>query len=71
MYLEHLTLHKLTNEQTLSCKGIISEDELFKSLKPMENNKSPGIDGLSKEFCKCFWDEIKKLFLASINRVKS
>ena len=35
----------------------------------MENNKSPGNDGLSKEFYECFWDEIKKPFLASIHKV--
>ena len=30
-YLEHIPLPKLTNEQTLNCEGIISEDEVFKS----------------------------------------
>ena len=67
-YLENIPLPKLTNEQTLSCEGIISEDEVFKSLKSMENNKSPGNDGLSKEFYECFWDEIKKPFLVSIHK---
>ena len=67
-YLELIPLLKLTNEQTLSCEGIISEDEVFKSLKSMENNKSPGNDGLSKEFYECFWNEIKNPFLASIHR---
>ena len=38
-YLENIPLPKLTSEQTLSCEGIISEDEVFKSLKSMENNK--------------------------------
>ena len=56
VYLEHIPLPKLSNEQTLSCEGIISEDEVFKSLKSMKNNKSPRNDGLSKEFYKCFWD---------------
>ena len=67
-YLEHIPSPKLTNEQTLSCEFIISEDEVFKSLKSMKNNKSPGNDGLSKEFYECFWDEIKNPFLASIHR---
>ena len=31
-------------------------------------NKSPGNDGLSKELYECFWDEIKKPFLASIHK---
>ena len=47
VYLELIPLPKLTNEQTLSCEGAISEDEVFKSLESMENNKSPGND----EFC--------------------
>ena len=34
----------------------MSEDEVFKSLKSMENNKSPGNDGFSKDSYECFWD---------------
>ena len=41
-YIELIPLPKLTNEQTVSCEGIISEDEVFQSLKSTENNKSPG-----------------------------
>ena len=67
-YIKLIPLPKLTNEQTLSCGGNISEDEVFKSLKSMENNKSTGNDGLSKEFYECFWNEIKNPFLASIHR---
>ena len=64
-----MPLPKLTNEQTLSCEGIISDDKVFKSFKSVENNKSPGNDGLSKEFYKFFWNKIKNPLLASINRV--
>ena len=67
-YLEHISLPKFTNEQTLSCEGITSEDELFESFKSMENNKSLGHDGRSKELYECFWDEIKNPFLASLHR---
>ena len=68
VYLENINipLPTLINEQTLRCEGIISEDEVFKNLKSMENNRSSRNDGLSKEFYECFWDEIKKPFLASI-----
>ena len=54
VYLENIPLPKLANEQTLSCEGIISSDEVFKSLKSMDNNKSPGIDGLSRKFLNAF-----------------
>ena len=33
----------------------------------MENDKKPGNDGLSKEFYKVFWDDVKRPLLASIN----
>ena len=32
----------------------------------MQNNKSPGNDGLTKEFYKTFWNEMKYLFMNSI-----
>ena len=45
---------------------MISEDEVFKSLKSMEKIKSP--DGLSEEFYESFWNGIKNRFLTSIHR---
>ena len=63
-YLEFIYLPKLTNKQILSCEGIISKDEVFKRLKSVENNKSPGNDGLSKEFYEYYWNEIKNLFFS-------
>ena len=67
-YLDKAPLPKLTNEQTLGCEGIISEDEVFKSLKSMDNNKPPGNDWLSKVFYKSFWYKVKKPILDSIHK---
>ena len=66
-YLQNISLPKPTNKQTLSSDGFVSEDEVFKTLKLMGNNKSPGNNGLSKQFYECSWDEVKKPFLASIH----
>ena len=52
-YLELMPLPNLTNEQKLSCEGITSKDEVFKSLKSMGNNKWSENDGLSREFFEC------------------
>ena len=38
-----MLLPKLTNDQTLSFEGIISEDEVLKNLKSLDNTKSPGM----------------------------
>ena len=42
------------NDRNL-CEGYIAENELQIALHTMENNKSPGLDGLSTNFYKCFW----------------
>lgn len=46
-------------------KNILEEGltitEIENALKQMKNGKSPGIDGLTSEFLKHFWADIKKL----------
>ena len=37
----------------------------------MQSNKSPGNDGLTKEFYEGFWDEIKELLIASVTGAKN
>ena len=62
-YLEDIPLAnspKLTNGQAFSCKGVISEYEVPKSLKSIEINKSTRNDRLSKKLYECFWNEAKK-----------
>ena len=34
----------------------------------MPNNKSPGNDGIKKEFYEAFWEELKTLLLLSVNK---
>ena len=57
----------LDETQKRGCEGTITESELLKSLKSFKNGKSPGTDGLTAEFYKYFWCDIKLYFLASIN----
>ena len=40
------------------------------SLKSIQNNKTPGNDGLTKEFYETFWNEIKHVFLKSLKQAK-
>ena len=49
------------------CEGLISEEECREAIFSMKNNKSPGSDGLSTEFYKCFWDDVKLMVIESIN----
>ena len=49
-YLNPIKISKLTKEQSRKCEGEITEEELLKALKKMPKNKSPGNDGITKEF---------------------
>ena len=62
--LNSVKFNKLTDTdlgQTLSVK------ELANALKKMKNGKSPGIDGISSEFLKVFWNRLKYIITNAIN----
>ena len=69
-FLNSISLPTLTNDEKLICDGEITETELFISLSKMENNKSPGNDGLTKEFFVTFWSELKDTFILSLKESK-
>ena len=39
-------------------------------MKSFSNNKSPGNNGLTKEFYETFWEELKQSFMNSLNQAK-
>ena len=36
----------------------------------MQNDKSPGNDGLAKEFYETFWNELKEIFIDSVSETE-
>ena len=58
---------KLTEDEKNSIKGPVSEYECASALKAMQNNKSPGSDGITTEFYKLFWSDIKSYYVKSLN----
>ena len=53
------THHTLNQEEKLVCDDLLNEYECGLALKEMQNNKSPGSDGIAIEFYKIFWNDIK------------
>ena len=49
-FFETENVTSLSEEEKLSCDGIVSEDECLRALKEFKNCKSPGKDGLSESF---------------------
>ena len=66
-FINNQALPKLSDIQRTQCGGLMTENELFKSIKSLKNNKTPGTDGLTAEFYQFFWQDIKHVLLASIN----
>ena len=61
---------KLSTDQIILCDIELTEKDLYDSMKSMENDKSPGNDGLTKEFYVTFWDDIKATFISSLKQAK-
>ena len=69
-FLCDITTPSLNKDQINLCKKDLSEPDLYNAMKNMQNNKSPGNDGLTKEFYEGFWDEMKELLIASATEAK-
>ena len=53
-FLNTLDIPKLSTDQIILCDIELTEKDLYDSMKSMENDKSPGNDGLTKEFYVTF-----------------
>ena len=60
---------KISNDWHPNLIKPFEENELFQALKSMEENKSPGKDGIPMEFYLNFWSIIKKDFKELINHI--
>ena len=54
-YLHSLNIPKLSEAERSSCEGLLTKKECCEALSEMNNGKSPGNDGLTKEFYVCFF----------------
>ena len=51
----------LSEDQKLELDSEIQEDEFITALKSMKGNRTPGCDGLTREFYLKFYDKLKTL----------
>ncbi len=63
---QHPDIPKLSQEDLEICDATITLEELGKALRNLPNNKTPGTDGLTSEFYKFFWVNIKDLVFSSL-----
>ena len=65
-FLNTLQIPTISEEHKASCEKDITMEDLKTSLFSMSGGKSPGNDGLTVEFYKCFWLEIKDFLFSSV-----
>ena len=70
-FLESLDLPKLSEEQKDFCEIEFTKDDLFETLTTMQGGKSPGNDGLGKEFYFQYWDIVGDAMFDSFMEAKS
>ena len=59
-YLADLNCPILNEDKMEACEGMLSQAKIYNSLKDLPANKTPGNDGLSKEFYLAFYDLLGK-----------
>ena len=69
-FLQYVSKCLTSNEQIL-LESVVTQKELFETIKDMNLNKAPGIDGIPIEFYLKYWNIIKKEIIEVIrNNVK-
>ena len=61
------TENALSEEIAKTCEGVMSIHECERALKTMQNNKTPGTDGLTPEFYHYFWNLLGSFMVCSFN----
>ena len=61
---------KLSKEQKNKLDAPLSENELGKAkATALPNGKSPGVNGITKEFIDFFWNDVKDIFMDVFNEI--
>ena len=66
-FINDLHLPILSSELSNVCEGLLHSSECYQSLISMPSNKTPGNDGITKEFCVAFYQFIDKYSIDSDN----
>ena len=68
--LQHITsinTPKLSDTDKLSCEGKLTLQNCWDALSSMKSGKTPGNDGLTKEFYVCYFGEVAPLLVNALN----
>ena len=58
---------QLDESESNQCEGEVTEKECTEAIFKMKFNKSPGLDGLTVEFYRQFWNNLKNIMVKVFN----
>lgn len=58
-FMQNCDVPRLSEEQKVTCDAPLSENEVLAALKEMKKESASGLDGITAEFIKMFWNNIK------------
>ena len=67
LFLRNINIPKLDEQERNICEGKLTVNECYEALKSFSDGKSPGNDGLTVEFYKCFWSVVGTNLTNSLN----
>ena len=70
VFLEGLNLPKISDSEKILCENELTLDDLKEAMLSMSDDKSPGNDGISREFYNFFWEEVGMLMFDSFMEAK-
>ena len=66
-YIKDINAPYLSADEQTICEGRLTLKEIYEALSYLSSNKTPGNDGLSREFYLAFFDLLGNEVLASLN----
>ena len=66
-FLSHINIPKLSEDKAKLSEEDLTRKDLYDSLKILQSDKSPVNDGLTKNFYKTFWNELKEIVIESVS----
>ena len=66
-FLENYPVPKVSESDKKICDQLVTVKECFEALRQMGNSKTPGNDGLTKEFYIYFWSALKDDLVSCLN----
>ena len=68
-YLSDIQTPVLNENEKQKCDLEVSELEIYEAIKNLKSHKSPGLDGITPEFYKEYWEIIKLPFMNMVKEV--